>query len=91
MPSGRAQALGRFGVAVWVIFVADYVTRVVLVDDRRTFIRRHIVADYVTRVVLVDDRRTFIRRHMFDVAVIALPMLHDAAGTAVRIDAPDAP
>jgi voltage-gated potassium channel len=33
------------------------------------------VLDYLTRVALADDRRLFVQRHLFDLAVIALPML----------------
>ncbi|MDQ1667407.1 MAG: voltage-gated potassium channel [Actinomycetota bacterium] len=33
------------------------------------------LCDYVIRVTLADDRRHFLRRHVFDLAVIALPML----------------
>lgn len=33
------------------------------------------VIDYLTRVVLAHDRLHFVRRHVFDVVVIALPML----------------
>jgi voltage-gated potassium channel len=53
MPAGRERALGVFGVAVWVIFVGDY----------------------LVRVALAGDRPLFLRRHLFDLAVIALPML----------------
>lgn len=42
MPAGRAQVMSRFGVVIWVIFVVDYATRVVLADDRRLFVRRHL-------------------------------------------------
>lgn len=53
MPSSRSRALAVFGVAVWAVFVLDY----------------------LVRVVLARQRRRFMRRHMFDLAVIALPML----------------
>jgi voltage-gated potassium channel len=53
MSSGRAHALATFGVVLWAVFVLDY----------------------MTRVVLADDRPLFVRQHLFDLAVIALPML----------------
>ena len=53
MPVSRAHDLAVFGVVLWGVFVLDY----------------------LTRVVLADNRWLFVRRHVFDVAVIALPML----------------
>ena len=41
MPSNVAHALAVFGVAVWVVFVMDYVIRVALARDRVRFLRRH--------------------------------------------------
>jgi voltage-gated potassium channel len=42
MPSDLAHALAVFGIAVWVIFVADYLVRLALARDRLRFVRRHL-------------------------------------------------
>jgi voltage-gated potassium channel len=53
LSSGAQRACTTFGIVVWIIFVGDY----------------------LVRVLLAGDKRRFVRGHLFDLAVIALPLL----------------
>jgi len=77
MPSDRAQALGTFGVVIWAVFVADYLIRVALADDRPRFVRHHIFD--LTVIVLPVLRPLRALR-----VLTALGFLNRRSGTALR-------
>lgn len=43
MPSNWSRALDLFGLAIWLLFVVDYAVRLHLANDRRRFVRSHLL------------------------------------------------
>jgi voltage-gated potassium channel len=71
-------ALDIANVAIWLLFVVDYLTRLYLVDDRRRFVRTHVL-DLI--VIVVPFLRPF---RLLRLLAILISTTRRAGGLAVR-------
>jgi voltage-gated potassium channel len=78
LTDGQERILDVANVVIWVVFVVDYLARLYLVDDRRRFVRTHVL-DLI--VIVVPFLRPF---RLLRLLAIVISTSRRAGGLAVR-------